>query len=72
MLENILYVTMIIAFTIYWIKSTKLDRRLAKVGKALAEQNALLEKRCELLETIFAGQYEELKKKYASDRKEQP
>lgn len=70
MIEDIIYVTMIIAFAIYWIKSTKLDRRLAKVGKALAEQNALLEKRCELLETIFAKEYEELKKKYSVDRKE--
>ncbi|MBR6538093.1 MAG: hypothetical protein IKT67_12930 [Lachnospiraceae bacterium] len=71
-MKLIIEVILIIVFAIYWFQSTKLDRRLVKVGKALAEQNALLEKRCELLETIFAKQYEEVKKKYASDRKEQP
>jgi hypothetical protein len=69
-MEFIVDVVLIVAFAIYWIKSTKLDRRLVKVGKALAEQNALLEKRCELLETIFAKEYEEVKKKYSVDGKE--
>lgn len=71
-MEFIVDVVLIVTFAIYWIKSTMLDRRLVKIGKELIKQNELLEKRCELLETIFAKEYEEVKKKYSIDRKEQP
>ena len=71
-MEFIVDVVLIVVFSIYWIKSTMLDRRLVKIGKELIKQNELLEKRCELLETIFHKEYEEVKKKYAIDRKEQP
>lgn len=62
---SVLVIVDVVAHIIWSVKSTKLDRRLAKVGAALVRQNELLEKKCELLETIFAGQYEEVKKKYS-------
>lgn len=66
--ETMILITLLIidiaVKVIQGIKSTKLEKRLVKVGSQVIKQNELLEKKCELLETIFNKQYEEVKKKY--------
>ena len=63
-IKEILELVVIVLVIVYIIREHRLSKRLIRICFEIISQNEKLEEQNELLRTVFAQEYEEVKKKY--------